>query len=95
MDIYHCGARLAVSGRAHDTGQNFLQSSIQTGSSSSPSYFQLFFLIAFLGEAFIRNITMQSTDITIRELRTSAYLKEMSKVKGVAYIKVNDFDLAS
>jgi hypothetical protein len=33
-----------------------LQSSFQTGSSSSPSYFQIFFLIAFLEEAFIRNI---------------------------------------
>jgi hypothetical protein len=39
-------------------------------------------------EAFIRNITMQSTDTTTRELMTWAYIKEVSKVKGAAYIKV-------
>jgi hypothetical protein len=33
-----------------------LDYSFQTGSSSSHSYFNIFFLIAFLEEAFIRNI---------------------------------------
>ena len=33
-----------------------LQSSFQTGSRSSPSYFHIFFLIAFLEEVFIRNL---------------------------------------
>jgi hypothetical protein len=56
QDIYHWGAGLAVTGRICDIGQNVLQSSFQTGSSSSPSYFHSFFLIAFLEEAFIRNI---------------------------------------
>jgi len=46
-----------VSGGIRDIGENILQSSFQTGSSSSsPSYFQIFFLIAFLDGAFIRNI---------------------------------------
>jgi hypothetical protein len=39
-----------------DIGQNVLQHSFQTGSSSSLRYFEVFFLIAFLEEAFIRNI---------------------------------------
>jgi len=38
---------------------------------------------------------MQSTDMTIGVLRSRAYLKEVSKIKGAAYIKVNDLDLAS
>ena len=37
-------------------GKNVLQSSSQTGSSSSPSYFDIFFPIGFLEEAFIRNM---------------------------------------
>jgi hypothetical protein len=37
-------------------GQKVLQSSFQTGSRSSPSYCHIFFLVAFLGEEFIRNI---------------------------------------
>jgi len=45
-----------VTGRIRDMGQNVLQSSFQAGSSSSPTYFHIFFLIAFLGEEFIRNI---------------------------------------
>ena len=48
LDIYHWGAGLAVTGRICDIRQNVLQSSFQTGSSSSPSYFQTFLLIAFL-----------------------------------------------
>jgi len=57
MDVYHRSAGLAVTGRIRDIGQNILQSSFKTGiSSSSPSYFQIFFLIAFLDEAFIGNI---------------------------------------
>jgi hypothetical protein len=53
MDIYHWGAALAVTGQAHGIGQNVLQFYFQTGSSSSRSYFQIFFLIAFLGEALL------------------------------------------
>jgi hypothetical protein len=48
QDIYHWGAGLAVTGRIRDIGQNALQFSFQTGSSSSPGYFHIFFLIAFL-----------------------------------------------
>jgi len=47
---------MALTGRIRDTRQNVLQYSFVTGSSSSPSYFQIFSLIAFLEEAFIRNI---------------------------------------
>jgi hypothetical protein len=36
LDIYHWGAGLAVTGRQRDIGQNVLQSSFETGSSSSP-----------------------------------------------------------
>jgi hypothetical protein len=52
----HWGAGLALTGRIRDIGQNVLQSYFQRGSGSSPSYFQIFFLIAFLVAAFIRNI---------------------------------------
>jgi hypothetical protein len=37
--IYHWGASLAVTGPIRDFGQNVLQISFQTGSSSSPTYF--------------------------------------------------------
>jgi hypothetical protein len=43
--IYHWGTGLAVRGRIRDIGQNVLLSSFQTGRGSSPSYFQIFFLI--------------------------------------------------
>jgi len=49
------GVGLAVTGQIRDIGQNFLQSSFQTGSSSNPNYCHIYFLIAFLEEAFIRN----------------------------------------
>jgi len=58
LDIYYWGAGLEMSGWIQDTGQKVLQSSFQTGSSSSLSYFQIFFLIAFLKEALIRNMTI-------------------------------------
>jgi len=47
-----------VTGPIRDIGQNDLQSSFQTasGSSSSHSYRHIFFLIAFLEEAFISNL---------------------------------------
>jgi len=51
----HWRASLAVTGRIRD-GQNVLQSSFQTGSSSSPSYCHIIFIIAFVKEAFIRYI---------------------------------------
>ena len=53
LDMYHCGADLAVTGPIHDTGRNVLQSSLQTGSSISPSYCHMFFLISFLEEALL------------------------------------------
>jgi len=56
LDVYHWGAGLAVTGRVHDSGQNVLQYSFQTGSSSSPSYIQIVFLIAFLEETFFLEI---------------------------------------
>jgi hypothetical protein len=56
QDIYQWGASLAVTGQIHDTGRKILQYSFQNGSSSSASYFHIFFLITFLEEAFIRNI---------------------------------------
>ena len=56
LDIYHWGAGLAVTGRIRDNGQKVLQSSFRTGSNDSPSYFHIFFVIAFLADTFIRNI---------------------------------------
>jgi hypothetical protein len=56
LDIYRWGAGLAVTERIRDIGQKILQYSFQTGSSSSHSYCHMFSLIAFLEEAFIRNI---------------------------------------
>jgi hypothetical protein len=55
LDIYHWGVGLAVTERIRDVGQNVSQSCIQTGSSSSHSYFQIILLIAFLEKAFIGN----------------------------------------
>ena len=46
----------AVTGRILDVGQNVLRYVYQTGSSSSHSYCHNFFLIAFLDQAFIRNV---------------------------------------
>jgi hypothetical protein len=45
-----------VTGWTSDSGQNVLRSSIKTRSSSSPRYCHIFFLIAFLDEAYIRYI---------------------------------------
>jgi hypothetical protein len=55
-DIYHLDAGLAVTGRIWDSGQKVLQSSFETGSSSSPRWYPIFFLIVFLDEALIRNV---------------------------------------
>ena len=55
-DIYHLGAGLAVTGRIRAIGQNVLQSSFETRGRSSPSYCHILFLIAFLEEAYVRNI---------------------------------------
>ena len=56
MDTYHWGVGLAVTGRIRDIGQNVLQPSFHTrSSSSSTSYFRILFLIAFLEEAIIRH----------------------------------------
>jgi hypothetical protein len=43
----------AVAGRICDIEQNDFLSSFQAGSSSNPSYFPIFFLIALLEETFI------------------------------------------
>ena len=55
-DIYHWCAGLEVTGWISRIRKHVLQFSFQIGSSSSPSYIQIFFLIAFLEEAFIRNL---------------------------------------
>ena len=47
---------MVAKGRIRDIGQNVLQSSFQTGSDSSPSYFHIFFRNSFLEEACISNI---------------------------------------
>jgi hypothetical protein len=47
---------VAVAGRIRDNEQNLLQSSLQTGCSSSPIYFQIFFPIAVFEDALLRNI---------------------------------------
>jgi hypothetical protein len=52
LEIYHWGAGLVVTGSIRDIGQNVLP----TGSSSSPSYWNIFFLITLLEETFIINI---------------------------------------
>jgi len=56
--IYHWGASPTVTGPIRDIGQNALPFSFQTGSSSSPTYFHIFFFIAFLEEVFVRNILL-------------------------------------
>jgi len=56
LDIYHWGAGLAVTGRIRHFRKHVLQFSFQTGSSSGPSYFQITFFIAFIEEAFFRNL---------------------------------------
>jgi len=53
------GAVLTVTGRIRDIELNVLESSFQTGSSSNHIYFHMYFLIAFLEEAFIRNIIIR------------------------------------
>ena len=53
LDIYHWGAGLAGTWRIRDIGQNVLESSFPTGSSSSR---HSSFLIAFLEKVFARNI---------------------------------------
>ena len=56
LDMYHWVPVLAMTRRMRDIGQNILQSSFQTESSSSHNYFQISFLIAFLEEDFISKI---------------------------------------
>jgi hypothetical protein len=56
LDIYQWVAGLAVTGRKRDVGQNDFQSSLKTGSSSSPSYCHIFLLSAFIEKVFIINI---------------------------------------
>ena len=66
LDIDHWGAGLAVTVRIHDNAQNSLQSSFRTGNSSrSSSYFHIFFLIAFLEEAFVRNVIILCINYTV------------------------------
>lgn len=55
MDICHWGAGLVVIRRIRDIRQNVLQY-FETGSSNAVSYFQIVFLIAFIEEAFFRNM---------------------------------------
>jgi len=42
LDIYHCGAGLALTGRIRDIGKYVLQSYFQTGSRSSPKLLPTF-----------------------------------------------------
>jgi hypothetical protein len=56
LDIYYSGVGLEVNGRIRDIGQNVLESSSQTGSSSSPSYCHIFFFILYHEQAFIKNV---------------------------------------
>ena len=58
-DIYHWGAGLVVTGPMRDIGQKVLQSAFGIGSGNSHSYCHILFLMAFLEEAFIRNIKQQ------------------------------------
>ena len=54
--VYQWGAGLAVSGRMGDIGQNVLQYSFQTESSSRPSHIHILFLTAFLDQISVWNI---------------------------------------
>jgi hypothetical protein len=56
LDIYHWGAGLAVIGRIRNIGQIDSESSFQTESSNSPSYFYIFSLTASAEGVFIINI---------------------------------------
>ena len=59
------GRGLAVTGQIRYIGQRVLQSSFQKGSSSSPSYFHIFFLIAFLSVTKLEEMTTEITGRTI------------------------------
>jgi hypothetical protein len=52
------GSDLAVAGPILEIGQNVLKSSFKTGSSDNPSYFQSFFLLVFVEEAFVGSATI-------------------------------------
>jgi hypothetical protein len=56
LDIYQWGASLAFTGRIHDIGRKFYNLLFKQEVVAAPSYFQIFFLIAFLNEAFIINV---------------------------------------
>jgi hypothetical protein len=56
LDIYPWGTGLALTERIHDIGQKFYSLLFKQEVVATPSYFQIFFLIAFLDEAFIINI---------------------------------------
>jgi len=58
MDIYHRCPGQAVIRRILEIGQTF-KTYFQTGSSSKSGYLHIFFLIAFLDEAFSRNIIIK------------------------------------
>ena len=58
-----------MTGRIHDIGQNVLQSYFQTGSSRIPSHRHIFFIVASLEEAFIRNIITLLCNLYITILR--------------------------
>ena len=51
----HRDAGLGLKVWIRDIGQNFSKPTFQTGSSNSPSYLHIFFLITFLEKAFVRN----------------------------------------
>jgi hypothetical protein len=55
-----------------DTGQNVLQPSFGKGSSSSPSCFYMFFLIAFLEEAFVRYMISLYYALIIQDVSKTA-----------------------
>jgi hypothetical protein len=62
------GAGLAVTGRICDIGQNVLQSSFGTGSSSSLSYFQIVVLIAFLDYLFNLIVVCNNNNAVIKNI---------------------------
>ena len=56
LDIYHLGASLAVTGRIRDVGQNVFTILFTNMKWQQPISCNIFFLIAFLGEALNTNI---------------------------------------
>ena len=90
LGIYHWGAGLAVTGQIRDSRQNVLQSYFQTGSNNSPNYFRIFLFIAFLEEAFIRDIIIKCTNYTIVMFINNAVINNKLRKILILYFAIQN-----